>query len=89
MENENQIDFKNIWGIMIFLVVSAQPSFDTSGIQLTYESSSFSAFLTFVNCASVKVACKIQNVFAVIKTVALIVIIITGVVALFQGKNTK
>jgi L-type amino acid transporter 5 len=44
------------------------------------------AFLTFVNCVSVKVSCKIQNVFTVIKTLALVVVIITGIVALVQGR---
>ena len=46
----------------------------------------FAAFLTFVNCASVKAAARIENVFTVIKTFALVIIIITGLVVLAQGE---
>ncbi|CAH1795816.1 unnamed protein product, partial [Owenia fusiformis] len=41
--------------------------------------------LTFVNCASVNVASKVQNVFTVIKIVALCTVILTGIVKLIQG----
>ena len=42
--------------------------------------------LTFVNCLSVRLATKIQDVFMVIKVFALVMIIITGIVALITSK---
>ncbi|ELT89564.1 hypothetical protein CAPTEDRAFT_181312 [Capitella teleta] len=47
------------------------------------------ALLTFLNCASVVWAARVQNVFAIIKTLALVVIIITGFVVLARGGYTK
>lgn len=44
------------------------------------------ALLTFLNCASVVWAARVQNVFAIIKTLALVVIIITGFVVLARGR---
>jgi len=43
-------------------------------------------FLTFINCWSVKASTRIQDVFTVIKILALVLIILTGVVALCQGR---
>ena len=67
---------------------SAHPSFIPSLCpSITHPSLRlFAAFLTFVNCASVKAAARIQNVFTVIKTFALVIIIITGLVVLAQGE---
>ncbi|CAH1795818.1 unnamed protein product [Owenia fusiformis] len=45
------------------------------------------ALLTFVNCASVNVATKVQNVFTVIKILALCTVIFTGLVQLIRGET--
>jgi len=41
--------------------------------------------LTFVNCASVKWAARVQDIFTIIKTLALVLIIVTGLVVIFRG----
>ena len=41
--------------------------------------------LSFINCMSVRWATCVQNVFTILKTLALVIIIITGVVVLAQG----
>ena len=46
-----------------------------------------SGILSFVNIMSVKAATKIQDIFTVAKLVALLLIIITGVVMVGQGKH--
>ena len=42
--------------------------------------------VTLVNCASVKLAARVQVTFMVAKLAALAIIIIGGLVRLFQGK---
>lgn len=46
----------------------------------------FSVILTFVNCYSVKLATKVQDVFMVGKVAALAIIIITGIILLCTGE---
>ena len=45
-----------------------------------------SGIILFVNCASVKWASRMQNVFTIFKMVVIVMLIITGVVRLGQGK---
>ncbi|CAK9303809.1 unnamed protein product [Gordionus sp. m RMFG-2023] len=42
--------------------------------------------LTLINCWSVKLAMKVQDIFTVAKVIALLIIIISGIVVIFQGK---
>ncbi len=48
---------------------------------------SYPAGLTFINCWSVKVAAKIQNVFTVAKIAALVLIVIIGFVQIGRGET--
>ena len=43
--------------------------------------------ITFVNCASVKWATRMQIVFTVAKMIAIVMLIVTGLVRLGQGKR--
>ena len=45
-----------------------------------------SGIILFVNCASVKWASRMQDVITIFKMVAIVMLIITGVVRLGQGK---
>ena len=45
-----------------------------------------SVSLTFVNCASVKWAARVQDIFTIAKVLALVIIIIIGVVQIARGK---
>jgi len=44
--------------------------------------------LTFLNCYSMKITTKLQNIFMFTKIAAVFLIIVIGTVALFQGKNS-
>ena len=46
----------------------------------------FSGLLTFINCANVKWAARVQVVFTVTKVVALVLIIIVGGIQLGYGE---
>ena len=43
--------------------------------------------ITFVNCASVKWATRMQIVFTAAKMIAIVMLIVTGLVRLGQGKR--
>lgn len=43
--------------------------------------------LTYVNCDSVKLATKVQDIFTVAKVLALILVVLTGIVMLFMGRT--
>lgn len=45
------------------------------------------SLLTFINCFNVRATTRLQNVFMVCKILALVVVIITGIVAMATGKN--
>ena len=46
-----------------------------------------SGVITFVNCASVKWATRMQIVFTAAKMIAIVMLIVTGLVRLGQGKR--
>ena len=48
----------------------------------------FITFLTWLNCYSMKITTRLQNTFMVTKILALVLLIIIGAVAMFQGKQT-
>ena len=88
------------WGmihIQIHLIIPGYPSPSVAfqggqncGLKpLFYHSFTFCvvATLTFVNGLSVEWAARVQNIFSVIKIVALICIIITGIYVMATGKR--
>ena len=46
----------------------------------------FTGIITFVNCASVKWAARMQIVFTAAKMIAIVMLIVTGIVRIAQGK---
>ncbi len=47
------------------------------------------SFLTWLNCHSMKVTTSLQNTFMFTKLAALAIVIVLGVIALFNGNNLQ
>lgn len=75
---------------LTFSAYMLSPFFKTCHIPM-YSSELLAAalivILTFVNCYSVRLATKVQDIFTVAKVLALILVVLTGVVQLFLGKT--
>ena len=82
--------------VMLSMVNAYMPSYWSVMLSMvnTYMSSHWSVMLstclgiiTFVNCASVKWATRMQNVFTAAKMVAIIMLVVTGLVRMGQGNR--
>ncbi|KAK6186266.1 hypothetical protein SNE40_008336 [Patella caerulea] len=63
------------------------PDCDMPEVALSLLAALCITLLTAINCASVKWATKVQDIFTISKVIALLIIIVTGLVFLFMGST--